>query len=148
MILRLCSKPQTLTACALLLILCAASAPAQVSTELEEFKNATKAWRITYAAPIDLAVSPGSEAERARQEEVKRERQVQAAERAEAAAGVGQTDGDEHAAHERDADGRRPWELVQPQQPPDPLDAPEPAPGTPRSRDASGLSGQQLDLTG
>src|SRR6185503_18435207 len=51
---------------AFLLIFCTVSAPAQVSVDLEDFRTATKAWRITYAAPIDLAVSPGSEAERAR----------------------------------------------------------------------------------
>jgi photosystem II stability/assembly factor-like uncharacterized protein len=66
MVLQSFSKLRVLTTFALLLTVCAASAPAQVSADLEEFKNATKAWRITYAPSVDLAVSPASTTERAR----------------------------------------------------------------------------------
>ncbi len=66
MISRCFASLKVVTAFALLLILCTATVPAQVSADLGDFKTATKAWRITYAAPIDLAVSPASEAERAR----------------------------------------------------------------------------------
>lgn len=66
MILRPFCQLKTMASFAFLLSFCAASVPAQVTAELEEFRNATKAWRITYVAPIDLAVSPASEFERAR----------------------------------------------------------------------------------
>ena len=48
--------------------------------------------------------------ERAQQEVGARRRQVYHQQKAEAAAGVGEPDGEDHEAAERDADGRRPWE--------------------------------------
>jgi hypothetical protein len=55
---------------------------------------------------------------------------------------VGEPDGEDHEAAERDGDGRRSWE-----------DQPEPetdagSPGPQQSKDASQQSGNLLDLTG
>ena len=60
--------------------------------------------------------------------------------KATAAAGVGETDGEEHQTGERDAaDGRRPWEFppVKPKNPDDPAKSPH-------SRDASGMDTRQV----
>ena len=62
--------------------------------------------------------------------------------KAEAAAGVGEPDGEDHETHDRNADGRRPWE----DQPAPEADA-EP-PDMRQSKDPSGQSGNLLDLTG
>jgi|GEM_PF-760341 len=67
---------------------------------------------------------------------------------AELAAGIGQTDGEEHQTNERDADGRMAWDLSRKAETAKPADDPvadeEPA----RSRDLSGESGGTLDLLG
>ncbi len=75
------------------------------------------------------------------------QRQVDAAANAEAAAGIGKTDGDNHEASERDADGRKLWENG--------VGKPKAAKAigeTPveisLSKDASGNSGNTLDLVG
>ena len=67
---------------------------------------------------------------------------------AETAAGIGETDGDEHGANERDADGRRPWEIVQNGKKPDSDAALSDAPLLRQSKDVTGTTGVQLDLTG
>jgi hypothetical protein len=62
--------------------------------------------------------------------------------KAEAAAGVGEPDGEDHEAADRGVDGRRPWEL-----PPDS----NPHANTfnaPQSKDPSRQSGNLLDLNG
>jgi len=51
-----------------------------------------------------------SDTQRQAKETSDRQRTTQMADHAELAAGVGQTDGEGHEAHERDADGRRLWE--------------------------------------
>jgi hypothetical protein len=60
------------------------------------------------------------------------------------AAGIGRTDGEGHEAHERDADGRLPWQMTArqaPDQTDDQADAPPPV------KDPSGESGNSLDLS-
>ncbi len=57
-----------------------------------------------------MAQTKGSEVERAEQQLGARQRQVYHGRKAEAAAGVGEPDGEDHEATERDADGRHPWE--------------------------------------
>ena len=100
----------------------------------------------TAGAP--LAQSQGSDVDRAQQDTASQARQTQMSETAEQAAGVGHTEQDEEAT-DRDADGRRPWELG-----PTPLagalDEGEPAPDVAScpSKDPSGLTGSQLDLQG
>ncbi len=69
------------------------------------------------------------------------ERRVYYGDKAEAAAGVGAPDGEDHQTDDRGADGRRPWEM--------PLPSQERQPRTDRrSQDPSGQTGQLLDLTG
>jgi hypothetical protein len=94
------------------------------------------------AAGSPLAQTKGAEVERAQGEVGAQQCRVYHEQKAEAADGVGQPDGDDHEAHERDADGRRPWE-----------DQPEPEqtatpPGVRQSKDPSQQSGNLLDLTG
>ena len=100
------------------------------------------------AAGTPLAQASGSEVGRAQQESTNQARKVESAQKAEDAAGVGETDQDEEAS-DRDADGRRIWEVG-----PDgkrrmkrlpPSVAEE---SSPRSKDATGQSGNQLDLSG
>ena len=97
----------------------------------------------TNAAGSPLAQTRGSEVERARQDAGTQERRVSSDERAEAAAGIDEADGENHETAERDADGRRLWEEVPPvkQKPPD--DGEER-----KSKDTSGQSGKLLDLSG
>ena len=95
-----------------------------------------------------LAQTKGSEPERVQQDTVAQQRRVDSDQKAESAAGIGETDGEDHETAERDADGRRPWEP-----PPEPKDA-EPAEEQagqtppPQSKDATGQSGNLLDLSG
>ena len=57
-----------------------------------------------------LAQTKGSEPERAQQEAVAQQRRAESDQKADSAAGIGETDGEDHETAERDADGRRPWE--------------------------------------
>src|SRR6266567_177313 len=95
-------------------------------------------------AATPLSQSKGSDVDRAAQESAGQSGQASNAAKAENAAGIGATDGEEHGAAERDADGRRIWEK--------PTGKKKPAatlPATPpHSKDATGASGSQLDLTG
>ncbi len=93
-----------------------------------------------------LAQAKGSETERAEQDVGAQQRRVQSDQKAEAAAGIGETDGEEHQPAERDADGRRPWEAP----PQRPAGQTEEDPGVRQvhSKDATGQSGNLLDLSG
>ncbi|MEO8497326.1 MAG: hypothetical protein ABI614_19825, partial [Planctomycetota bacterium] len=74
-------------------------------------------------------------------------RQTKSDQQAEAAAGVGETTQDEKAS-DRDADGRRLWEAMN-KQAGEPDDADEvKSKQAPLSKDPTGASGGQLDLTG
>jgi hypothetical protein len=93
-------------------------------------------------AGTPLAQAKGSDVERAHGEVGAQRRRVYHGQKAEAAAGVGQPDGEDHETADRDADGRRPWE-----------DQPAPeenaaSQGVPRSKDPSRQSGNLLDLNG
>jgi hypothetical protein len=95
-----------------------------------------------------------ADADRTAQESAGQERQVANETKSESAEGVGQTDGEEHETEDRDADGRRLWEkplkkkekAKQAAADSDPAAA-DPAAAHP-SKDATGQSGNQLDLTG
>ena len=92
------------------------------------------------AAGSPLAQAKGAELEQARLGAHRRQEYYD--EKAEAAAGIGQPDGEDHETDQRDADGRRP-----------PEDQPQPGPRdvaqTARlSKDPSRQSGNLLDLTG
>ncbi len=97
-------------------------------------------------AGLPLQQSRGSDLEANQQNAAIQARRISAARQAEAAAGVGETEQD-HEAGERDADGRRLWELS----PRLSAEAGRPSAGdetTASSRDASGESGANLDLSG
>ena len=103
------------------------------------------------AAP--LAQTQGSEVDRAAEESAGQTRQASNEAKAENAAGIGQTDGEEHGANERDADGHRllekPLRKKRPARPGAEVQAAELTSDEPHlSRDATGDSGGQLDLTG
>jgi hypothetical protein len=91
-----------------------------------------------------LAQAKGSETERAEQDVGAQQRKVQSDQKAEAAAGIGETDGENHEPAERDADGRRPWEFPARKNPEAGSAAQSPRP----SKDTSGQSGNLLDLSG
>ena len=100
-------------------------------------------------AATPLSQSKGSDVDRAAQETNGQSGQTSNALKAENAAGIGATDGEEHGAAERDADGRRIWEKSPGKKKPVAgLSADLDAMPMPHSKDASGASGNQLDLTG
>jgi hypothetical protein len=98
------------------------------------------------AAGAPRSQTAGSEIERTQKDALTGQGQVDAQEKAERAAGIGQTDEDQESS-ERDADGRRLWEA-----PPDAAKNSKNTDSSHRparqSKDASGQSGTQLDLTG
>lgn len=96
------------------------------------------------AAGSPLAQSSGSETDRMKSDGAKQDRKVQADREAEAAAGIGETDGEDHETDQRDADGRRIWEDTGRKKSEDEKSQED----APRSKDASGHSGNLLDLSG
>ena len=96
------------------------------------------------AAGAPLAQTKGSDVERAGQEVGAQHRNAVYEKKAEAAAGIGETDGEDHQTDERDADGRRPWEFPPKNQNP----SEDPSKNPPQSRDTTGESGNLLDLSG
>lgn len=89
-----------------------------------------------------------AEAGRAEKQSADQARQAKSEQKAEAAAGVGETTQDEKAS-DRDADGRRLWEgtsgpTTEPEETVEEATAQEP----PQSKDPTGASGGQLDLSG
>jgi hypothetical protein len=101
---------------------------------------------ISSAAGAPLSQTAGSEAERVQKESLAQNRQVDANQKAELAAGIGQTEQDQESS-ERDADGRRLWEApAKAAKEEANADASEAA--IRQSKDATGQSGTQLDLTG
>ncbi len=98
------------------------------------------------AAGTPLAQTKGSEVERTSQDVGAQHRGVVYEQKAEAAAGIGETDGEDHQTDERDADGRLPWK-----RPPEKSDNPaaeDDDQHPSHSRDATGTCGNLLDLTG
>ncbi|MFZ5832870.1 MAG: hypothetical protein ACOY3P_22515 [Planctomycetota bacterium] len=100
---------------------------------------------IVSIAGTPLAQTKGGEVDRAQQETTAQKRQATSLEKAEAAAGIGETDGEDHEAEDRDADGRRPWEIVAEAKQASEQGQPV-APS--QSKDTTGASGRLLDLTG
>ena len=96
------------------------------------------------AAGTSLAQTRGGEVERTQHDAGAQQRRAQNEARAEAAAGIGQTDGENHETGERDADGRRPWEIARHAS----SDASPPPDVETPPRDPTGQSGTLLDLTG
>ncbi len=98
------------------------------------------------AAGTPLAQSKGSELQRAAHDSEHHARQVEAGRRAQDAAGIGATEGDENATSDRDADGRRLWEIP-PDKEPRTSDIAN-GPDEPGVKDPTGKNGTQLDLAG
>jgi hypothetical protein len=100
---------------------------------------------VASVAAAPLAQSRGSEIERTQQETVAQERKLESVAEAEAAEGIGVTQ-EEQAAGDRDADGRRPWEIHEtPDLPNDEADDPT---SPHQAKDPTGQTGSQLDLCG
>jgi hypothetical protein len=86
------------------------------------------------------------EADKVQKEATDRTRQTDAEARAESAAGIGQTE-EESQASERDADGRRPWELPQRKKADEPV--PDSGDGvTQAAKDPTGDRGGLIDISG
>ncbi len=101
---------------------------------------------VNSAAGAPLSQTAGSEVERTQRDSGAQQRQIDANDHAEQAAGIGSTEEDQETS-ERDADGRRLWEA--PAEKKKDGKASVATPIEPRqSKDASGLSGNNLDLTG
>lgn len=95
------------------------------------------------ATPFNQA--KGTELERAQHDTVARQRQAAGERKAADAAGIGVTEGEDNAAGDRDADGRRLWEK--------PPDATGPSSAShdsspPSPPDPTGQNGTLLDLSG
>lgn len=104
---------------------------------------------VASVAGSPLAQIKGAEAERAAHASSQRERRVSSLEKAEQAAGVGVTDGEEHQAQDRDGDGRRLWEPALSLPPKSAAaDAPDALGSKGSSRDSADGIGAQLDLSG
>ena len=99
------------------------------------------------AAGSPLSQSQGSDVNKTQQETTDQARKTASDDKAQQASGVGQTEHDEQAS-DRDADGRRPWELGgrSPRATDD--DATEDSGSPPQSKDPSGTRGGQLDISG
>jgi hypothetical protein len=98
-------------------------------------------------AGAGLAQRVGSDVDRAEQDAAAQKLLADAAQWAENAAGVGQTNEDQET-EERDADGRRPWEIAgQPRKPP-PEESPPPEIDRRPAPDPTGRRGSQLDVVG
>ena len=98
-----------------------------------------------------FAQKHGSEVERAGQENNAQQRRIATDQKADSAAGVGEADGEDHETAERDADGRRLWEGPPEVEDADEQDAEQDASEEPqrgKSKDATGQSGNLLDLSG
>jgi hypothetical protein len=94
-----------------------------------------------------LAQTKGSELDRTQHDANVQQRRAASAQRSESAAGIGETDGQDHETAERDADGRRPWEIPANPKASDAADDPS-ADQSRQSKDATGQTGSQLDLCG
>lgn len=97
-------------------------------------------------AGTPLAQTKGSEIERTQQEANAQQRRVSGEKKAENAAGIGETDGENHEAAERDADGRRLWEEQGDRQQPPQKESDQQ--NARMSKDTTGQAGTQLDLCG
>ena len=98
-------------------------------------------------AGMPLAQTKGTEVERTQQDVRNQQREARNDVRAENAAGIGETDGEDHQPGERDADGRRFWE-ESPGRKASRTAEPAAGPQEPQSKDATGKTGSLLDLSG
>ena len=95
-----------------------------------------------------MAQASGSDIDRAKADTAAQRRATTSEIHAEKAAGIGEADGEDHTINDRDADGRQAWDpgsgvTAQPSAAPSEEDA-----ESRQSRDPSGASGGELDITG
>jgi hypothetical protein len=102
---------------------------------------------VATAAATQLAQLRGSETERVQQETTIYERATESTAEAEAAEGIGTTN-EEQAAADRDADGRRPWEIGPQEKSEGGANLSGDSPSSHRAKDPTGQAGSQLDLSG
>jgi hypothetical protein len=100
------------------------------------------------AAGSPLAQTKGSDVERAQDDTGAQKRREVSEKKAENASGIGEADGEDHEAADRDADGRRLWENS-----PESSHADDAHGGTApssqrQSKDTTGQSGNLIDLSG
>jgi hypothetical protein len=93
-------------------------------------------------AGVPLAQSKGPEVDRVTEDVRAHQRLKSAAAKAEAAAGVGPADGEDHHASQGGADGQCPWDE------PPPSERNSALPERPLSKDPLGQRGELLDLSG
>ncbi|MEA1950711.1 MAG: hypothetical protein U9N87_04965 [Planctomycetota bacterium] len=98
------------------------------------------------AAATPLAKASSSDSDRVSQEVSAQQRQTVSENKAESAAGIGETDGEDHETEDRDADGRKLWEESPEGKKQAAEDSQQETP--PRVKDVSGQSGNLLDLSG
>jgi hypothetical protein len=94
------------------------------------------------------AAQRGADADRVLHDADRQHGDVQNDRQAEKAAGIGETDGDGHDTNERDADGRRPWEIDPNAKKEESATQPLDAPPLRQSKDVTGTTGVELDVTG
>jgi len=93
----------------------------------------------------------GADSDRIKQQSNEQARQAESDQKAESASGVGETEQDEQAS-DRDADGRRLWEGSEEEKTEEGEASTDEATRTggnqPQSKDPTGMSGENLDLSG
>lgn len=97
-------------------------------------------------AGTPLAQAKGSDIDKAKSEVANQQRKTESVEKADAASGIGVTQGDSETS-DRDADGRRIWEIDPTAKAKD-EQAIDPSGPLPLSKDPTGNSGKQIDLCG
>src|SRR4051812_25892960 len=99
-------------------------------------------------AGTPLSQAKGSDSDRIEQETSAAQNKFHSELKAEEAAGIGQTDGEDHETEDRDADGRRLWEVAPKKA--DEVAADENSANSEEHhvRDPHGELGNSLDLTG
>ena len=104
---------------------------------------------VVSAAGLGLAQTTGTDAIRAQQAATAQQRHAESDIRAEDTAGIAATDGEDQETHDRDADGRRAWEIGGAPQEAQGEQAASDANAHPHlAKDPSGESGNELDLSG
>jgi len=94
-----------------------------------------------------LAQTAGTDRDRSAQDVASQSRQVKASEKAEAAEGIGQTEEDTETS-DRDADGRRLWENMDNGNSDQAAEEESVDATAHRTKDHTGLTGNQIDLSG
>lgn len=109
--------------------------------------NVSQLGIVATAAATQLAQTRSSEIERVSQETAIHERAMESTAEAEAAEGIGTTN-EEQPASDRDADGRRPWEMAPQEKGTDSANLSGETTSSQRAKDPTGQAGSQLDLSG